>query len=487
MTGVFKGRSLLYAGLLFVLVFAGFKAIEGLAGLRKAIDLSPDSITGYDGHRAEVEFTRLLDGLALYVTGYEGIDLDEVTTRFDILWARCRLFIEGAAFKAMREQASIGDVSADLLNVLQEIEGDVFALERGDLATLKRLRERLARFEPALTEMTTRVADLEVETRDNIGEAVRKGLATLDSLALTVSVVVVVLLSLFSFEAILARRAEMQLASYQEHLEHLVADRTNELQRQTARLEEALDRERELTDLQRQFVSMVSHEFRTPLAIISGSIQRLRRRFDRLTTDQLLSGFDRVERAVKQLVHLMESTLSASRLEAGSIAITFKNCDIRALLEDACFDQQAMAKRHEIVTDLEALPPKIQGDEALLRQVFSNLLSNAVKYSPEGQYVWVDGRLEDEQAVISVRDQGVGIPDSELPRLFERFFRASTATGISGTGIGLNFVRHLVEMHAGTIAVSTVAGKGSVFTVSLPLERLQSLDKEQPSHSREAA
>ncbi len=487
MTGLFGQRGILYALLLIALVFAGFKAIEGLAGLRGTIDSSPDAITGYDGHRAEVEFTRLQDSLAAYVAGVQEIDLDEVTTRFDILWARCQLFIKGQAFEAMREQAGIGDVSTALLEVLQTIEDDVFALERGDLATLNRLRKHLSPFEAALTGMSTRVADLEVKTRDSVGDGIRQSLARLDSLAMTVGLVVVMLLSLFGFEAVHARRAERQLASYQGHLEHLVAERTDELQRQAHRLEEALNRERELTDLQRQFVSMVSHEFRTPLAVISGSIQSLRRRLDRLSTDRLLSGFDRVDRSVKQLVHLMESTLSASQLEAGSIAITVKDCDIRALLEDVCCDQQAMTKQHEIVTDFASLPRSIQGDEALLRQVFSNLLSNAVKYSPDGQYVWVEGRTENEQAVITFRDQGVGIPESELPRLFERFFRASTSTGISGTGIGLNFVRHLVEMHAGTIDVSTSAGNGSAFTVRLPVLRPHSLDDDQLSHSREAA
>ena len=479
MTRSFWRRGFLYAVLFVAFVFASFKAIDGLAGLRSTIDLSPDSITGYDGHRAEVEFTRLTDGLAAYVAGVEGIDLDEVTTRFDILWARCHLFIKGQAFEAMREQAGIGDVSADLLQVLREIEEDVFELERGDLATLSRVRERLDPFEAALTAMTTRIADLEVETRDHLGDVIRQGLATLDSLVLTVGLVVIMLLSLFGFEAIHARRAEKQLASYKEHLEQLVAERTDELQRQALRLEEALSSERELTNLQRQFVSLVSHEFRTPLAIIDGSVQRLRRRLDQLPKEKVLSSFDKIERAVKRLVHLMDSTLTASRLEAGSIAFAAETCNIRAMLDDVCSDQQAMSTRHEIVTDLGSLPPSIQADESLLRQSFSNLLSNAVKYSPDGKYVWIEGRTEGERAVVTVRDQGVGIPESELPRLFERFFRASTSTGIPGTGIGLNFVRHLVEMHHGTIDVSTKAGEGSAFTVSLPIEGPRETDQRE--------
>ena len=486
MMDIFGRRGILYAVLLFALLLAGFNAVKGLAGLRETIDLSPDAITGYDGHRAEVEFTRFQDSLALYIADRGGIDLDEVTTRFDILWARCNLFINGRAFEAMRDRAGVGDVSAALLQVLQDIEDEVFSLERGDFAAFERLRERLAPFEAELTAMTTRIADLEVAIRDDVSVALREGLESLDSLALTVGLVAVVLLSLFGFEAACARKAEKQLESYQQHLEHLVVERTDELQRQAVRLEEALDRERELTDQQRQFVSMVSHEFRTPLAVISGTIQRLRRRLDQMPKDKVLSHFARVERAVKQLIHLMESTLSASRLEAGSIAITVGDCDLRALLEDVCSDQQEMTRQHAIITDLQSLPPSIQADESLLRQVFVNLLSNAVKYSPEGRYVWIEAQADDDRVTVTVRDQGVGIPESELPRLFERYFRASTSTGISGTGIGLNFVRHLVEMHHGEITVSTKAGEGSAFTISLPVDGPRQ-DENRPPADKEAA
>lgn len=469
MSPPFGKRGLLYGLLIVVLIVAGVKAVEGLAGLRRTIDLSPDSITGYDGHRAEVEFTRLQHGLSLYVAGYEEIDLDEVITRFDILWARANLFIKGRAFEAMRELAGVGRIGASIIDVLETIEDDVMTLERGDLAALSRLQEKLQPFEPLLTEATTRIADLEVEQRDTVSTALRTGLAELDELGAKVGIIVLIVLSLFAVEAILARRAERNLARYQEHLEDLVAQRTDELEEQTVRLEQALEKERELRDLQQHFVSVVSHEFRTPLAIIDGCAQRLKRRVESLSKDKIDSTLDQVTRAVSRLMHLMESTLTGAQLEAGSIATDIETCDIRALVDEVCSDQQGLSRNHRIMLDLSALPDVIEADGKLLRQVFSNLLSNAVKYSPDGEHVWVAGRTEGDHVVIDVRDEGVGIPEDELPKLFGRFFRASTSSGIAGTGIGLNFVKQLVEMHDGSIGVTTEAGHGSVFSVRLPV------------------
>lgn len=466
----FGRRGLLHAVLLTVLALSGVQAVVGVAHLRETIASSPDSITAYDGHRAEVEFYRLRNALVRYVADDERIDLDEVTTRFDVLWSRARLFMNGAVFAAAREMGNLDEVAESLMTMLQEIEDDVFTLQRGDLVTLGRIQERLRPFELELAKLTSWIAELETRSRDSVKDTLKYGLEEIDRLALLAGFAALVLLSLLAFEAIHARRAEQRLANYQEHLEDLVEQRTEELHQQASRLEKALDRERELNVLQRRFVSMVSHEFRTPLAIMDGAAQRLKRKFDHLPKAKVLIIAEQIERSVKRLIHLMESTLSASQLQAGAIALRIDSFDIRALIDDVCADQQQMTTQHHIAVNLDSLPTQIQADGKLLRQVFSNLISNAIKYSPEGRTIWVEGHECDSQAVISVRDEGVGIPAAELPRLFEQFFRASTSTGIPGTGVGLNFVKHLVAMHEGTIAVETDEGKGSTFTVSLPVE-----------------
>ncbi|MGH1482472.1 MAG: ATP-binding protein [Geminicoccales bacterium] len=237
-------------------------------------------------------------------------------------------------------------------------------------------------------------------------------------------------------------------------------------------LETALQKERELSCLQRQFVSMVSHEFRTPLAIIDGNAQRLERRKASITEEKLGGMLAKIRTSVLRMTDLMESILSSSRLEDGKIKYEPTNCDVVDLLRDVSNAFRDLKTGHEIIDNIGDLPPTITADEKLLRQIFSNLLSNAVKYSPEGTSVRLTAhRGYQNDIVISVSDEGVGIPKHELKELFQRFFRASTSTGIPGTGIGLHLVKHLVEMHGGEIDVESRPGEGSTFLIRLPINQ----------------
>ncbi|MGI9487451.1 MAG: ATP-binding protein [Geminicoccaceae bacterium] len=235
-------------------------------------------------------------------------------------------------------------------------------------------------------------------------------------------------------------------------------------------LETSLRKERELSGLQRQFVSMVSHEFRTPLAIIDGNAQRLQRRKSDLTEEKLDGVLNKIRTSVLRLTDLMESILNSSRLEDGKIKCESAECDITGLLDEICNAYRDLNTGHRIITEIRGLPPTISADEKLLRQIFSNLVSNAVKYAPDDTSVWVTAHCSSQdEVVVSVRDQGVGIPEQELNQLFQRFFRASTSTGIPGTGIGLHLVKHLVEMHGGRIEVESSPGEGATFSVHLPV------------------
>ena len=236
-------------------------------------------------------------------------------------------------------------------------------------------------------------------------------------------------------------------------------------------LEDALKREKELSGLQRQFVSMVSHEFRTPLALIDGQAQRMLRRSTDHLSERESKALSKIRNAVVRLTDLMDSVLSAARLEDGRIKYEPKPCSIVSIIQDVGMSYAEIHEERCIHLEIDDLPETMVADGKLLRQVFSNFLSNAIKYSPGTKDVWITGKRDGEGAiVVSVRDEGVGIPQSEQKKIFDRFFRASTSTGIAGTGIGLHLSAHLVELHSGSIELESEEGQGTTFRVRLPLK-----------------
>lgn len=287
--------------------------------------------------------------------------------------------------------------------------------------------------------------------RDEIGEAARA-------------------LDVLKVEAKERHQIESDLANYRDHLEQLVEQRTQEIERQRTQIEEALAKERELNGLQRQFVAMVSHEFRTPLSIVDGNAQRLLKRLDTVSKDRLENALKTIRLSVRRLVDLMESVLSAARLENGQIQIDPKPCSLIDLIKELSDSYLDIHPDHQIHLDIDGLPELIIADEKLIRQVVSNLISNAIKYAPGTSQIWIGGTIDENGcATVSVRDEGLGIPLSDQDKLFERFFRASTSTGIAGTGIGLNLSAHLVQMHGGKIDFVSSEGVGTTFFVRLPI------------------
>lgn len=263
--------------------------------------------------------------------------------------------------------------------------------------------------------------------------------------------------------------AEKQLVEHRDHLQELVDIATQELKSKAEELQAALGKEKELNELQRQFVSMASHEFRTPLSIIDGSAQFLARKGENITTEYMLSKTGKIRDAVTRMTRLMESTLIAARMEEGKIKIEIGPCDIGKVVREVCAGQQEISQDYVISCDLVELPQTIQADCGSVEQVLTNLLANAVKYAPDAPDIEVVARTQGHQVVISVRDHGIGIDAEDLGRIGERFFRARTSTGIAGTGIGLNLVNILVKMHDGSVKVESKKGEGSTFTVRLPI------------------
>jgi two-component system OmpR family sensor kinase len=259
------------------------------------------------------------------------------------------------------------------------------------------------------------------------------------------------------------------------------------LAQQASMLQEKLAEEQRLMRLQRNFVSMASHEFRTPLTIIDAHAQRLISMKERLGTEQLVERARKIRSAVSRMTHLIHNLIDSSRAIDGDIELYFhpSATDLAALLREVCQLQREIAPQARILEDIPT-PLHIVGDPNLLFQVFSNLLSNAVKYSPGAGLIKVTAALADSEVLVAVADHGIGVAEADHSRLFERYYRGSNTAGIVGTGIGLYFVKMVVELHGGDIDVESAEGSGSRFTVRLPCKSRAS-NREDHTNAEEGA
>jgi two-component system, OmpR family, sensor kinase len=262
------------------------------------------------------------------------------------------------------------------------------------------------------------------------------------------------------------------------------------LARQAAMLEEQLAQEQRLALLQRNFVSMASHEFRTPLTIIDGHAQRLIKTKDTLPPAEIGERAGKIRAAVLRLTHLIDNLLNSARLFDGGATLYFHpaEMDMAALLREVCQLHREMVPGAEIAERLSSAAMPMIGDAKLLYQLFSNLLSNAVKYSPGGGAIEVEAEMRVDEVVVAVADRGIGIPANDLERLFERYHRGGNVSGIVGTGVGLYLVKMVADLHRGRVEVTSAEGAGSRFTVHLPVtpaEAMKAVSLVEPAATRE--
>lgn len=235
------------------------------------------------------------------------------------------------------------------------------------------------------------------------------------------------------------------------------------------RLRLALNKEIELRNLRGRFMSMVSHEFRNPLAVISTSTGMLERYYDRMSDESRQASFARVQTHIKYLAEMLDDILTLLHTE--SIGPDFQpvSLDLVDLCKRLVTETSLQVQETHQIEWLTHVPQaSIQGDPKLLQQALNNLLSNAVKYSPPESTIQMEITWDDHQINIQVKDQGIGIPSGDLKRLFEPFFRAENVGSIPGNGLGLAIVQQAVELHGGQLQVESELGVGSIFTVHLP-------------------
>ena len=232
-------------------------------------------------------------------------------------------------------------------------------------------------------------------------------------------------------------------------------------------LNEKREQEQRLAEMQRNFVAMASHEFRTPLTVIDGHAQRLINRLDKADAAEVSERAGKIRQAVARMSGVIGSLIESARLIDAPDA-SFSQFDLGPLLAEVCQFHRDMAPRARIEDRIAAEAMPMLGDPRLIFQLFSNILSNAAKYSPDEGVIEVEAERRGEKLAVSVKDQGLGIPAEDRERLFERYFRGSNVSGTVGTGIGLHLVRIVLDLHGGEIVVESREGEGARFTVFLP-------------------
>ncbi len=239
---------------------------------------------------------------------------------------------------------------------------------------------------------------------------------------------------------------------------------------ETERLNLALDKERELRDLKNRFLSMMSHELRTPLSAIQLANSMLRSYGDRLSEQEKRESYEAIDTQVAYLAEMINDVMTISKSDFTGAEFNPEIIDLETYCRDVIEEIQ-LAYRMQCCIEFQGTDRRVEApvDRKLLRRAITNLLTNAIKYSPEGAPIEVSLACTDDAALLRVRDHGIGIPEDDLKRLFEPFHRAANVGKIQGTGLGLAITRQAVELHGGTISVSSQVGAGTTFTVRLPL------------------
>jgi PAS domain S-box-containing protein len=235
-------------------------------------------------------------------------------------------------------------------------------------------------------------------------------------------------------------------------------------------LRQALVKEKELGELKTRFVSMASHEFRTPLATILAVTETLSAYRHKLTEEQIEQRFDKIKDQVGHLKDIMEDVLLLARMQARRVEFKPVKLDLDALTRSVLDEFQNRADvRHQLEYTVGKGSYEVLLDRKLMRQIISNVVSNAIKYSSEDKVVRIHLEHTHSVVILKISDEGIGIPEADLPHLFEPFHRAANVGAISGTGLGLVITKEAVELHGGTITVESQQGAGTTFIIRIPI------------------
>ncbi len=236
----------------------------------------------------------------------------------------------------------------------------------------------------------------------------------------------------------------------------------------TRELISLLEHEKELNEIKSRFVSIASHEFRTPLSVILSSVNFVESYNKPGLEEKRTKHIERIKNSVKNLTELLNDLLSLEKLEQGKAEAALETFNLRNFCEDMSDEMIVTLKKGQRINLKYEGENEVTQDRKILRNIITNLLSNAIKYSPENKEIFFQVVNKNERVRIDIKDQGIGIPEAEQKNIFSKFYRASNAGNIQGTGLGLNIVKKYAELLEGKISFRSIYNSGSVFTVVFP-------------------
>ncbi len=265
------------------------------------------------------------------------------------------------------------------------------------------------------------------------------------------------------------RKLNAQLEAKVEERTLILKEALQKLEESQQELSEALDKEKQLNEIKSRFVSMASHEFRTPLSTILSSATLISKYAQTEDNDKRERHLRKIKDSVSHLNGLLEDFLSLGKLEEGIVTVQVFSFAVREFIEDIIEEMRAIQKEGQQINFKYEGEENFTSDKRLLKNILINLMSNALKFSKENSNIWITVQNKNNQLSIMIRDEGVGIPDEDQHHLFTTFFRGKNVTNVQGTGLGLPIVKRYLDLLKGNIFLQSKIDIGTTVSINLPL------------------